>query len=90
MLSTIGIRKLSHEVHWTDVWFYGVLPSALYLALGWVARAIWNDWSWCREGIAVVVTALLVLAIRNEWDLITWIAPRPDSGSGQPGYESVS
>lgn len=49
-----------------------------------------NDWSWRREGIAVVVTALLVLSIRNEWDLITWIAPRPDGGSDEPGYESVS
>ena len=90
LMSAVGIRRLGNEVHWTDVWFYGVLPSVLYLGLGWVALAIWNDWSWCREGIAVVVTALLVLSIRNEWDLITWIAPRPDGGSDEPGYESVS
>jgi hypothetical protein len=27
-----------------------------------------------------VVTGLLLLAIRNEWDLVTWLAPR---GGGQ-------
>jgi hypothetical protein len=41
-----------------------------------VALAFWKDWSWARDGLAVVVTAQLLLAIRNEWDLITWITPR--------------
>ena len=90
LMSTIGIRQLKDEVHWTDAWFYGVLPCVLYLALGWVALAIWNEWAWCREGIAAVVTANLLLAIRNEWDLITWIAPRPDSSASDPSYQSVT
>lgn len=90
IISITGIQKLKHEVHWTDVWFYGVLPSALYLALGWVAFAVWNDWAWCRLAVAAIVTANLLLAIRNEWDLITWIAPKPDSSTRDPSYESVS
>ena len=33
--------------------------------------------------LATVVTALLLSGIRNEWDLITWIAPRPDTPDPQ-------
>ena len=75
IISIVGIRAL-HEVHWTDVWFYGVIPSALYLALGGVAVAFRQDYRCAAPGVAAVITGLLVLAIRNEWDLITWIAPR--------------
>jgi hypothetical protein len=78
IMSIVGIRGLTGEdkAHWTDVWFYGVLPSALYIALGIVALALWNDWQWELDGLAAVITGLLLCVIRNEWDLITWIAPR--------------
>jgi hypothetical protein len=78
IMSIVGIRGLKGEdkAHWTDVWFYGVLPSALYIALGIVALALWNDWQWELDGLAAVITGLLLCVIRNEWDLITWIAPR--------------
>jgi len=78
LTSTVGIRKLGKDVHWTDLWFYGVLPSALYLALGLDALAFAQAWPCAHYGLAVVTTALLLLAIRNEWDLITWIAPRAE------------
>ena len=78
LMSTVGIRKLGKDVHWTDLWFYGVLPSALYLALGLDALAFAQAWPCAHYGLAVVTTALLLLAIRNEWDLITWIAPRAE------------
>ncbi len=78
LMSTVGIRKLGKDVHWTDLWFYGVLPSALYLALGLDALAFAWAWPGAHYGLAVVTTALLLLAIRNEWDLITWIAPRAE------------
>jgi hypothetical protein len=76
LMSTVGIRDLGQEVHWTDVWFYGVLPSLLYVLLGVVAYAFWRELAWAHDGLAAVVTGSLLLAIRNEWDLITWIAPR--------------
>lgn len=80
LMSTAGIARLKDEVHWTDVWFYGAAPSAAYLALGGVAWAFWSGAEWATYGLAATVTALVVLAIRNEWDLITWIAPRSDAG----------
>jgi hypothetical protein len=82
LMSVLGLRRLvgeEREVHWTDMWFYGVFPSLLYLALGVVALAFWNEWGWASYGLAAAVTGALLLAIRNEWDLITWIAPRGDS-----------
>ncbi|GAA3886880.1 hypothetical protein GCM10022276_02500 [Sphingomonas limnosediminicola] len=79
LMSVVGIARLKDDVHWTDVWFYGVIPVLLYLALGVVALAFWDEWPWAHDGLAAVVTALLLLAIRNEWDLITWIAPRSDN-----------
>ncbi|MFL6764743.1 MAG: hypothetical protein ACJ8FO_06055 [Sphingomicrobium sp.] len=81
VMSIVGIRRrLSDgEVHWTDPWFYGIVPGVLYLALGLVALAFWRDWPWAHEGLAAVIIALLLSAIRNEWDLITWIAPRSDT-----------
>jgi hypothetical protein len=86
LMSIVGIARLGEEVHWTDVWFYGVVPSTIYLALGAVALAFWNGWWWSHYGIAAVITALLLSAIRNEWDLITWIAPQADaSGGGEFG-----
>ena len=79
VMSIVGIRRLKGEVHWTDVWYYGVLPSLIYLALGAVAVAFWWGCSWAEPGLAAVITLSLLLAIRNEWDLITWIAPQSET-----------
>jgi hypothetical protein len=79
VMSWAGIARLKDEVHWTDLWFYGVIPSLLYAALGAIAFAFWVDWPHARAGLAGFITFALLLAIRNEWDLITWIAPRSDS-----------
>ena len=76
ILSIAGIAALKDEVHWTDLWFYGVAPSVLYIALGGVAAAFWLGCVCAPGALAAVVLGLLLLAVRNEWDLITWIAPR--------------
>ena len=83
VISTRGIGRLtfigSEKVHWTDLWFYGIVPVLIYLAMGLVALAFWEAWSWAGYGLALVITAGLLLAIRNEWDLITWITPRGEA-----------
>jgi hypothetical protein len=48
------------------------------VALAVVAWAFWSGRSWAPAGAAAVITGILLLAIRNEWDLVTWLAPRAD------------
>ena len=79
VMSTARIRQFT-KVHWTDVWFYGIYPCVLYVGLASVAIAFWKDWRWAHYGLAVALTLGLLLAIRNEWDLITWITPRGEDG----------
>jgi hypothetical protein len=63
-----------------------VIPDLLYVALGAVAFALADKQGWAGQGLAVVVVAILLAAIRNEWDLITWIALRQDTP--EPNCES--
>lgn len=80
--SFVGIRTLHWQEeppHWTDAWFYGAIPAATYLALAAVAWAFWTGQHWAVDGVAVVINAILLVTIRNEWDLVTWLAPRGDA-----------
>jgi lysylphosphatidylglycerol synthetase-like protein (DUF2156 family) len=83
VLVIAGIRGLSEEdaAHWTDVWFYGVIPALLYAVLAAVAGAFWSEAGWAVYGVAAVIMALLLVTIRNEWDLVTWLVPKPDGGA---------
>jgi len=56
--------------HWTDRWWYGVGPGAAYLGL------IVADLLHSAPLIAAGQLALLLISIRNAWDLVTWLAPR--------------
>jgi hypothetical protein len=85
LMSIAGIRGYRHDdhpPHWTDIWFYGVIPALLYAALAAVAFGFWTGREWAVDGLAAVLTALVLLSVRNEWDLVTWLAPRPDADSG--------
>jgi len=78
--SIIGISALKGEdsPHWTDVWFYGFIPTMLSLLLVAVAAGYWRGAEWAVNAMAVAITGVLLLAVRNEWDLVTWLAPRSD------------
>jgi hypothetical protein len=80
--SIAGMRRLrssgENEVHWTDVWYYGAIPLALYAALAVVAAGFASGWANAPYGLAAVIVALLLLSVRDEYDLVTWLAPRPD------------
>ncbi len=88
LMSIRGIGALGGEdrPHWTDVWFYGVFPSLLQAAMGLVAWGFWSGQGWPRDGLAVVITGLLLLSIRNEWDLVTWLAPKAEGP--EPNFEA--
>jgi hypothetical protein len=82
IVSTVGIARLrwaEDPPHWTDKWFYGVFPTVLSLGVAEVAWAFWAGEPWAVDGVAAAVTAILLLAIRNEWDLVTWLAPSKDA-----------
>lgn len=88
MVSSWGIGTLNRtgeaQAHWTDIWFYGLMPMAAYAAIGGVAIAFWRGLPWAQNGLAIMIVLKLLLAIRNEWDLITWITPRGEDGEAAP------
>ena len=78
--------RLRHAVA-ANVWIvagitFNEKTALVYAVLGIVAYGFLCDAHWAREGLAAAITSLLLVAIRNEWDLITWIAPRSDEIGG--------
>ena len=65
--------------HWSDWWGYGVVPFVACLGLAVSAAAAWTTPEWAARGIAGSMIAMLLLAVRNAWDLVTWITAKGDS-----------
>lgn len=78
----VGLLRIwapgSNAVHWSDIWYYGAIPVALYVAMGLVSAAFWIGAKWAADGTAIVITGLVMVSIRNEYDLVTWLAPKRD------------
>jgi hypothetical protein len=73
-----GLRALSNPSHWSDFWWYGFIPTIAFAALTAAAGAAWLHAPHAVHFTALCLMALLVAAIRNAWDLVTWLAPRRD------------
>jgi hypothetical protein len=74
------------NVHWTDFWWYGVGGVAVFLALGIAAALVWTWRPAAPWAIGAMLVVLMVVAIRNAWDLVTWIsATSRDQAAGQTG-----
>jgi hypothetical protein len=71
----LHLRKGTTVPHWTDFWCYGCLPGVLYLAQITAAGALAMSVFWGQDALAAALMALLLLTIRNAWDLVTAIAP---------------
>jgi hypothetical protein len=78
---TLAVRlgRLKNPTHWSDFWYYGVAPTLTYMALCAANIATWARAPHAAFFEALCLLALLVVAIRNAWDLVTWLAPRRDS-----------
>lgn len=78
----VGMRagQEIHPPHWSDMWFYGVAPTIIYVALLAAAVAIALGCRCATIGPALGTIAQLLVAIRNAWDLVTWLAPRAEQG----------
>jgi hypothetical protein len=87
--SVVGLMRLQRigedEVHWTDTWYYGAVPLVLYAALAAVAAAFWRGTEWAPDGVGAVIVGLLLLSVRDEYDLVTWLAPRRDAERSDAG-----
>src|SRR5438270_6079247 len=67
VMSLAGLAAIKDpEVHWTDKWFYGAIPTVLFVALAIVVWAFWSGQGWATVGVAAVITGVLLLALRNE------------------------
>jgi hypothetical protein len=71
--------RLMQAAHWTDFWWYGFGPTAAYLGLVAAAVAIVAAPAWGAPLVGAALVAVLLLGVRNAWDLVTWMAPRADS-----------
>ena len=78
LVPEITAREIAITPHWSDAWCYGVIPTIIFAVLAAVAAAFWYELDWAKYGLAGVITALLLIGIRNEWDLVTWLAPKSD------------
>jgi hypothetical protein len=72
------LRVLPNPTHWSDFWWYGAAPALVYLALAAASASTAARLSHAPYGVALCLLTLLLLTIRNAWDLVTWLAPRRD------------
>lgn len=75
VVSTWRIRT-GEAPHWSDIHFYGCLPAALYALMLAAAAAVWLGDPLAAYLYGFGLLALILLSIRNAWDLVTWLAPR--------------
>jgi hypothetical protein len=82
--STIGIGgRLPPTVeapHWSDAWLYGIAPGVIYAGILAAAAGLWLGWPDSDVAMAALLLGLLLLCVRNAWDLVTWIAPLRKGG----------
>jgi len=74
----VQLYGIENPSHWTDPWWYGVVPAVLYLALAGATVSVYADVGHAAYLVALCLTVLLLVTIRNAWDLVTWLAPRRD------------
>jgi hypothetical protein len=90
MRSCFGIldfHRSADPPHWSDFWGYGAAPASADLLLEAAAAGVWLRADWAPYLLGAALLVLLLVAIRNAWDLLTWMAPGRDAGQagGPPG-----
>ena len=82
-LGIYEFAKGGEPPHWSDIWCYGGAPAAIYLGLLGCATGVWFHIQLAVGAGAALLMILMLVAIRNAWDLITWMAPRGPNGTGR-------
>lgn len=70
----LGVARTVTPSHWSDIWWYGYAALTAYLPLLAGAAAVWFAPSLAPELVGASLLALLFVAIRNAWDLVTWMS----------------
>jgi hypothetical protein len=73
------ILHLESQTHWSDRWCYGVAPTLAYAWLTGGAVAACLRMTYAPHAVALGLIGLLLICIRNAWDLATWLAPRRET-----------
>jgi|SRR6185369_14144649 hypothetical protein len=75
--SAVGIARFRYSGAESlfDMWWYGIIPAAVYVGLGGAAVMVLCGCSWSASAVAVALMALLLVSIHAEWDLVTFLAP---------------
>ncbi len=76
MLTVAAQLHRAERPHWSDFWCYGVAPVVVCLALALACGATATAVGHAPYAVALTLLALLMLAIRNAWDLVTFLAAR--------------
>jgi hypothetical protein len=69
---------------WEDKIFYGIIPTIFYLFLAGATAAIWIAPMNATLFIGAVMLLLLLIGIRNAWDLATFLVIRRSGFSDPP------
>jgi hypothetical protein len=70
----LGRGKVPDTPHWSDFWCYGVAPFVVYLALAAAAALVWVSDVIAADVTGAACLALLLVCVRNAWDLVTYLA----------------
>ena len=68
------VRGIPSVTHWTDYIFYGLFPAAVYVLILWSAYGLWSEAAYGHYGVGIGALALLLVGIRDAWDLATYLA----------------
>jgi len=83
----VGLREMrsgGDAPHWSDFYMYGLAPAAVDGCLVAAALAAGIGLPGAAHALAALLMARLMVALRNAWDLVTWIAPRRPGSTGAP------
>jgi len=72
----VQLARMPETSHWSDFWYYGFGPAVTYVALAAANVAALAHLPHSAYAVAICLLSLLLLGIRNAWDLATWLAPR--------------
>jgi hypothetical protein len=75
------LTRSRYEIDYLDRFFYTALPAIGYLVMLFAAVLLYEQSEWGLDVAAIALITLILAAIRNAWDMMTWIALKvPNAG----------